>query len=155
MFLGSNLYFEEEDILMLGRSGLYRLQAALVCRVRATIKRSVAPEEIAVTMDPDWLTATRCTRRDDILQNAKKTSTGSSPMAQEVRPPGRPHFHAFLAIVPLVEEISFIEAVAQKQIVCGKKHVSFSSVLCKHSGECGTDQQTTTHTSASFACFVI
>jgi hypothetical protein len=46
IFLGSNLYFEEGGILMLGRSGLYRLQPALVCRV------SVAPEEIALTMDP-------------------------------------------------------------------------------------------------------
>jgi hypothetical protein len=39
-------------------------------------KISVAPDEIAVAMNPDWLKATRSARRDDVLQNAKKKSTG-------------------------------------------------------------------------------
>ena len=79
---------------MLGRSGMYHLQPALVCRVRATIKRICGPRRNCryngppLCETPDWLTATRCARRDDVLQNAKKTSTGSSPMAQEVRPHG-------------------------------------------------------------------
>ncbi len=52
MFLGSNLYFDEGGILMLGRSGLYRLQPALVSVFERPSNVSVAPEEIAVTMDP-------------------------------------------------------------------------------------------------------
>jgi hypothetical protein len=44
---------------MLGRSGLYRLQPALVCRVRATIKRIVAPKKLPLQWTPDWLKATR------------------------------------------------------------------------------------------------
>jgi hypothetical protein len=43
IFIGSNLYVDKGGILMLGRSGLYHLLPALVCRVRATIKRICGP----------------------------------------------------------------------------------------------------------------
>jgi hypothetical protein len=41
--LPRHLYVKEGGILMLGRSGLYRLQPALVCRVRATIESICGP----------------------------------------------------------------------------------------------------------------
>jgi hypothetical protein len=46
------------------------------------------PNKLPLHWNPDWLKATRWARRDDVLQNAKKNSTVSSPMTQEARPHG-------------------------------------------------------------------
>jgi hypothetical protein len=46
------------------------------------------PSKLPLHWTPGWLKATRWARRDDVLQNAKKNSTGSSPMTQEAQPHG-------------------------------------------------------------------
>jgi hypothetical protein len=51
MFLGSNLYFEEGSILMLGRSGLYRLQPAGEHREVRSVRSLANKQILEVGMD--------------------------------------------------------------------------------------------------------
>ncbi len=68
---------------MLDRSGLYRLQSALACRVRATIKSICGSKQIAVTLDP-WLvegdplgeTRRRFAEREEELNGLESNDTG-------------------------------------------------------------------------------